>query len=162
MRGEAKQISSTLATPRAVSKIAWMRIGRSRPALASSCASSFFVGHRNPVLEVGDENVDGSCHCGDLGANLFVVRREEMKHPARSERNLPNRFGSTDGEGLEEVLWRSHALTLGGFGSAGETAEPFRKPGGTPLTGQGAMGGDRARSDLVANRQQVGHLKGGA
>ena len=38
--GEAPQISSTLATPRAVSRIAWTRIGRSSPALASSWASS--------------------------------------------------------------------------------------------------------------------------
>ena len=34
------QISSTLATPRAVSRMAWTRIGRSSPALASSWASS--------------------------------------------------------------------------------------------------------------------------
>ena len=40
IRGRAPQISSTLATPRAVSRIACTRIGRSRPALASSWASS--------------------------------------------------------------------------------------------------------------------------
>ena len=40
MRGEAPQISSTLATPRAVSRMACTRIGRSRPALASSWASN--------------------------------------------------------------------------------------------------------------------------
>ena len=40
MRGLAPQISSTLTMPRAVSRIAWMRIGRVRPALASSWASS--------------------------------------------------------------------------------------------------------------------------
>ena len=40
MRGDAAQISSTLTIPRAVSRIAWIRIGRVMPAFASSCASS--------------------------------------------------------------------------------------------------------------------------
>ena len=40
IRGEAAAISSRFATPCAVSRIAWMRIGRSSPARASSCASS--------------------------------------------------------------------------------------------------------------------------
>src|ERR671919_1711335 len=40
MRGLAAQISSTLATPRAVSRIAWTSSGSVSPALASSCASS--------------------------------------------------------------------------------------------------------------------------
>src|SRR4051812_42220773 len=39
MRGEAAAISSRFETPSEVSRIAWMRIGRSIPAFASSCAS---------------------------------------------------------------------------------------------------------------------------
>src|SRR3954452_19620723 len=43
MRGLAAAISSTLVTPSAVSRIACTRIGRSRPAFASSWASSRFT-----------------------------------------------------------------------------------------------------------------------
>ena len=80
MRGEAAQISSTLATPRAVSRIAWTRSGRSRPGLG---------------LELGEQAVDvvdvlGPLDLGDhdhveLVAGLGDQRGEVVETPRRVE-----------------------------------------------------------------------------
>ena len=81
MRGEAAAISSTLATPCAVSRIAWTRIGRSRP---------------RPRLELGEQPVDvvdvprpldlRDHHDLELVADLADELRQVVEHPRRLER----------------------------------------------------------------------------
>ena len=46
---------------------------------------------------------------GSLAAHLVEVRREEVDHPRRRERDLPDRLGRSDGQRSEEVLGAAHA-----------------------------------------------------
>ncbi len=60
------------------------------------------------VFEVAEEDVDGGGDVGDLGHHLRVGPREEVDHPRRGERDLPERLRRSDGEGAEEVLGAAH------------------------------------------------------
>ena len=46
---------------------------------------------------------------GSLGDHLLVGEVEEVDHPRGRERDLAERLGRADGEGLEEVAGVSHA-----------------------------------------------------
>ena len=84
MRGLAEAISSTLTTPCAVSRIAWTRIGRSRPGLR---------------LELGEQAIDvvdvpgaldlGHHHHLEHVADLGHQRRQVVEHPGALERVDP-------------------------------------------------------------------------
>ena len=66
------------------------------------------VGGRDAVLQVAQDDVDPGGDVGHLGHHLVDRRWEEVDHPAGSDRDLPNRFGGTDGQRSEEVLGAAH------------------------------------------------------
>ena len=76
MRGEAAQISSTLATPRAVSRMAWTSSGSRQAGLG---------------LELGEQAVDVVDVLGalDLGDHDHVERLAGLESPPRSGRRDP-------------------------------------------------------------------------
>ena len=75
-------------------------------------ASGFLVRRGHPVFEVGQDHVDRGNDVGQLADHLGVRRREEMDHPRRPKRDLPDRIGRPDGERAEEVLRVAHGAIL--------------------------------------------------
>ena len=71
-------------------------------------ACRLLVAGRDRVFEVAEQHVDGGRDVGKLGDHLGVLRREEVDHPARPERDVAQRFGRADGERSEEVLRAAH------------------------------------------------------
>ena len=67
--------------------------------------------HRHGVLEVPEQDVDLRRDLGRLRHHLLVREVEEVDHPRRLDRDLPQRLRRADGEGLEEVSWVAHAAT---------------------------------------------------
>ena len=76
-------------------------------------AGGLLVGHRDRVLEVAEDDVDGGHDLGQLGDDLVVLRREEVDDPAGAEGDLADRLRGTDGERLEEVTGAAHIVRLG-------------------------------------------------
>ena len=76
--------------------------------LDQSGAGRLLVARRDAVLEVGQQHVDGRGDRRNLGDHLRVRRRQEVDHPRRPDRDLPQRLGGADGERPEEVLGRAH------------------------------------------------------
>ena len=147
IRGLAPAISSTFATPRAVSRIAWTRIGRVSPALG---------------LELGQQPVDvvdvlGALHLGhhddvEPVADLGDQGREVVERP----------------RGVERVDPRPELGVLAEVGAAGDVDQPG--PGGLLAVGphgvlevaeQHVDGADHRRDlrrhPLVARVEEVDH-----
>ena len=70
------------------------------------------LGRRDGILEVGQQDVDGRRDRRHLGHHLRVLRRQEVDHPRRPHRDLPQRFGGADGQRPEEVLRGTHAAQV--------------------------------------------------
>ncbi len=86
--------------------------------------SCFFVGHRNGVFEVAQDDVDGRYDLWQLGDDFVEMRWEEMNHPARAEWNLAKWFGGTDSERLEKITGGTHESRVGDTYAFGMVA-PF-------------------------------------
>ena len=82
------------------------RSGRPRPGRPGRppCRSA---GTPSSRLASSTSTVGGDV--GDLGHHLRVRRREEVDHPRRPDRDLPDRLGRADGQRAEEVLGAAHA-----------------------------------------------------
>ena len=61
------------------------------------------------VLEVAEQDIDGTDHRGDLGRHLGVAGIEEVDDPRRPGGDLADGGRGADGEGGEEVLGAAHA-----------------------------------------------------
>ena len=78
------------------------------PDADQALARGLLAVDRHGVLEVAEQDVGLGGDVGRLGDHLLVREVEEVDHPRRLERDLGERFGRPDGEGLEEVTGIAH------------------------------------------------------
>ena len=146
MRGDAAQIASTLATPRAVSRIAWRRIGRLDPGLGLELGEQAVdVVDVLGALDLGDhDHVEPLADLGDRGG-------EVVERPRRVERVDPGpqlrvvvvpRLADLDQAGARRLLVarRDAVLEVGRAGRrrSGRSSEPWRPSSGSTAAGSGS------------------------
>jgi hypothetical protein len=78
------------------------------PDADQALARGLLAVDRDRVLEVAEQDVGPGRDVGRLGDHLLVREVQEVDHPGRRERDLGERFGRPDGEGLEEVTGIAH------------------------------------------------------